>query len=124
MLGPGNDGPAKEALQAWPGGLQVGGGINDKNAKEWMDAGAEKVLHRKRHAQTVDLTIRQVIITSYLFPEGKFSQERLDAVLEALGGDKNKLVIDLSCRRRGEDSWFVAMNKWQTITDMEVNQGK
>jgi phosphoribosylformimino-5-aminoimidazole carboxamide ribonucleotide (ProFAR) isomerase len=49
---------------------------------------------------------------------------RLDAVLQALGGDKNKLVIDLSCRRRGEDSWFVAMNKWQTITDMEVNQGK
>jgi phosphoribosylformimino-5-aminoimidazole carboxamide ribotide isomerase len=44
--------------------------------------------------------------------------------LQALGGDKNKLVIDLSCRRRGEDSWFVAMNKWQTITDMEVNQGK
>lgn len=44
-------------------------------------------------------------------------------MLEALGGDKNKLVIDLSCRRRGEDSWYVAMNKWQTITDMEVNQG-
>jgi phosphoribosylformimino-5-aminoimidazole carboxamide ribotide isomerase len=47
MLGAGNDGPAKEALQAWPGGLQVGGGINDKNAKEWMDAGAEKVEHGK-----------------------------------------------------------------------------
>ncbi|EMT63951.1 1-(5-phosphoribosyl)-5-[(5- phosphoribosylamino)methylideneamino] imidazole-4-carboxamide isomerase [Fusarium odoratissimum] len=106
MLGPGNEGPAKEALEAWPGGLQVGGGINDKNAKEWLNAGAEKV-----------------IITSYLFPEGRFSQVRLDAVLQALGGDKNKLVIDLSCRRRGEDSWFVAMNKWQTITDMEVNQG-
>lgn len=124
MLGSGNDGPAKEALQAWPGGLQVGGGINDKNAKEWMDAGAEKVAHRKRLAKTVVLIIWQVIITSYLFPEGRFSQERLDAVLEALGGDKNKLVIDLSCRRRGEDSWFVAMNKWQTITDMEVNQGE
>ncbi|ESU13554.1 hypothetical protein FGSG_07313 [Fusarium graminearum PH-1] len=122
MLGSGNDGPAKEALQAWPGGLQVGGGINDKNAKEWMDAGAEKVAHRKRLAKTVVLIIWQVIITSYLFPEGRFSQERLDAVLEALGCDKNKLVIDLSCRRRGEDSWFVAMNKWQTITDMEVNQ--
>jgi hypothetical protein len=65
-----------------------------------------------------------VIITSYLFPEGRFSQERLDAVLAALGGDKSNLVIDLSCRRRGEDSWFVAMNKWQTITDMEVNQGR
>ena len=44
-------------------------------------------------------------------------------MLAALGGDKEKLVIDLSCRRRG-DTWFVAMNKWQTITDMEVNEGR
>jgi phosphoribosylformimino-5-aminoimidazole carboxamide ribotide isomerase len=57
-----------------------------------------------------------------LFPEGKFSQERLDTVLAALGGDKEKLVIDLSCRKKG-NTWFVAMNKWQTITDMEVNEG-
>jgi len=56
-----------------------------------------------------------------LFPNGRFSQERLDAVLVALGGDKEKLVIDLSCRRKGE-TWFVAMDKWQTITDMEVNE--
>ncbi|KHN99503.1 phosphoribosylformimino-5-aminoimidazole carboxamide ribotide isomerase [Metarhizium album ARSEF 1941] len=105
MLGPGNTESAKQALQAWPGHLQVGGSINDRNAKEWLDAGASKV-----------------IITSYLFPQGNFSQSRLDAVLEALGGDRSKLVIDLSCRRRGEDSWFVAMDKWQTVTDMEVNQ--
>jgi len=44
-------------------------------------------------------------------------------VLAALGGDKAKLVIDLSCRRK-ESTWYVAMNKWQTITDMEVNEGK
>lgn len=43
MLGPGNDQAAREALQAWPHGLQVGGGINDGNAKVWLDAGAEKV---------------------------------------------------------------------------------
>ncbi len=43
MLGPGNDKAAREALQAWPGRLQVGGGISDKNAQEWMEAGAEKV---------------------------------------------------------------------------------
>jgi len=43
MLGPGNDQAAREALAAWPGGLQVGGGIKDTNAKEWIDAGAEKV---------------------------------------------------------------------------------
>lgn len=45
-------------------------------------------------------------------------------MLAALGGDKSKLVIDLSCRRQGDsDKWVVAMNKWQTLTDMEVNQG-
>lgn len=43
MLGPGNDQASREALAAWPGGLQVGGGIKDTNAKEWIEAGAEKV---------------------------------------------------------------------------------
>ena len=63
-----------------------------------------------------------MIITSFLFPSGKFSLERLQSVLRTLDNDTNKLVIDLSCRRKGE-SWFVAMNKWQTLTDMELNQG-
>ncbi|EGX96779.1 phosphoribosylformimino-5-aminoimidazole carboxamide ribotide isomerase [Cordyceps militaris CM01] len=110
MLGPGNDEAAKQAIAAWPNGLQVGGGINDKNAGEWIAAGAEKVC-----------LFTQVIVTSFLFPGGQFSQIRLDSVLKVLGGDKEKLVIDLSCRRRGEGKWFVAMNKWQTITDMEVD---
>lgn len=105
MLGPGNEDAAKEALEAWPGNLQIGGGINDKNAAMWMERGASKV-----------------IVTSFLFPEGKFSQERLDAVLAALGGQTEHLVIDLSCRKKGDDKWFVAMDKWQTITDMEVNR--
>ncbi|KAF5873769.1 putative phosphoribosylformimino-5-aminoimidazole carboxamide ribotide isomerase protein [Botrytis fragariae] len=104
MLGPGNEEAAKQAVGEWKNGLQVGGGITDENAKQWIEWGAERV-----------------IITSFLFPNGKFSQERLDSVLESLGGDKEKLVIDLSCRRR-DDTWFVAMNKWQTITDMEVNE--
>ncbi|KAI0677479.1 Phosphoribosylformimino-5-aminoimidazole carboxamide ribotide isomerase [Trametes maxima] len=101
-LGPGNDRAAKEALATWPGGLQIGGGITAENAREWLDAGASKV-----------------IVTSYLFPEGKFSLERLKAVSTAVG--KDRLVVDVSCRRRG-DKWLVAMNKWQTITDMEVGE--
>ncbi|KAF2750298.1 Phosphoribosylformimino-5-aminoimidazole carboxamide ribotide isomerase [Sporormia fimetaria CBS 119925] len=104
MLGPGNDAAAREALAAWPGGLQVGGGITEQNAREWMEAGAEKV-----------------IITSYLFPSSTFSQPRLSAILAALDNDKTKLVIDLSCRRK-DDKWFVATNKWQTITDFELNK--
>ena len=47
---------------------------------------------------------------------------RLQFVLASLGNDKNKLVVDLSCRRRG-GTWFVAMNKWQTITEMEITKG-
>ncbi|RMZ89908.1 hypothetical protein DV736_g2863, partial [Chaetothyriales sp. CBS 134916] len=92
MLGPGNEDAAKEALAEWPGRLQVGGGITDANAKQWIDSGAER-----------------------------FSLERLQKVLDVLGGDKEKLVIDLSCRRRGS-TWFVAMNKWQTITEIEITK--
>ncbi|KAJ7368302.1 Phosphoribosylformimino-5-aminoimidazole carboxamide ribotide isomerase [Mycena albidolilacea] len=101
-LGSGNDAAARDALSAWPGGLQIGGGINDTNAQGWLDAGASKV-----------------IVTSYLFPDAKFSLERLKALSAAVG--KDRLVVDVSCRKRG-DGWFVAMNKWQDITDMEVNE--
>ena len=62
-------------------------------------------------------------MTSYLFPDGRFSSDRLGAVLDALEQDKTKLVIDLSCRRQ-DSKWVVAMNKWQTLTDMEVNESK
>ncbi|KAJ7682804.1 hypothetical protein DFH06DRAFT_1162196 [Mycena polygramma] len=101
-LGPGNDAAARDALSSWPGGLQIGGGINDKNAQEWLDAGASKV-----------------IVTSYLFPDARFSLEHLESLAAAIG--KDRLVVDVSCRTRG-DGWFVAMNKWQDITDMEVSQ--
>ncbi|KAL0579678.1 Enzyme that catalyzes the fourth step in the histidine pathway [Marasmius crinis-equi] len=101
-LGPGNDEAARSALAAWPGGLQIGGGINQENAQSWINAGASKV-----------------IVTSYLFPSGRFSLERLKAVSSAVG--KDRLVVDVSCRRRG-DQWLVAMNKWQDITDMEVSR--
>ncbi|KAJ7700089.1 Phosphoribosylformimino-5-aminoimidazole carboxamide ribotide isomerase [Mycena rosella] len=101
-LGPGNDAAASDALASWPGGLQIGGGINDKNAQEWLDAGASKV-----------------IVTSYLFPDARFSLKRLEALSHAVG--KERLVVDESCRKRG-DAWFVAMNKWQEMTDLEVSR--
>ncbi|EFE40391.1 hypothetical protein TRV_04874 [Trichophyton verrucosum HKI 0517] len=104
-LGPGNDDAAIEALKAWPDGLHIAGGITDKNAQYWLDAGAEKV-----------------VVTSYLFPDAQFSIDRLQSILAAIGGDTSKLVLDLSCRKRG-NTWFVAMDKWQTVTNMEITQG-
>ncbi len=58
MLGPGNEDAAEEALAAWPGGLQIGGGITDVNAGEWMERGAEKVGD--------PLLLRRCLLSSYL----------------------------------------------------------
>ena len=101
MLGPRNEIAAKEALAAWPGGLQIGGGINAANARAWLDAGAS-----------------HVIVTSSLFDSsGKFLPHALEEISQSCGAEK--LVIDLSCRRSG-DGWTVAMNRWQTLTDLAV----
>ena len=100
-LGPNNDEAASLALESWPGHLQVGGGINPSNAAEWIAKGASKV-----------------IVTSYLFPSCRFDPARLHQMERAAGG-KNRLVVDVSCRRR-QGKWIVAMNKWQDLTDMEV----
>jgi phosphoribosylformimino-5-aminoimidazole carboxamide ribotide isomerase len=106
MLGSGNDAEALSALRAWPGGMQVGGGLDDSNIRPYLDAGAS-----------------HVIITSWLFPLGVLSLERL-ARISALAG-KERLVVDLSCRRRNGsdgrgDGWFVATNRWQTVTDVRI----
>lgn len=61
-----------------------------------------------------------MIVTSYLFPEGKFALDRLEDLEKKVG--KEKLIVDISCRRR-EDGWVVAMNGWKTLTDMWVTQG-
>jgi len=100
-LGPGNDDAACEALAAWPGGLQLGGGITAGNAMQWIDAGAS-----------------HVIVTSVLFDrDGRFLPDQLKAVVKAV--DKKRLVIDLSCRKT-DRGWTVAMNRWQTLTDLDV----
>ncbi|KAJ2557592.1 Enzyme that catalyzes the fourth step in the histidine pathway [Coemansia sp. RSA 1933] len=103
MLGPNNEQAAMKALAAWPDAMQVGGGINADIAQLWVDRGASKV-----------------IVTSWLFVNGRFSRTRLDAMEQSVG--RNRLVVDLSCRRREDRSWVVAMDRWQTLTDMVVDQ--
>lgn len=100
-LGPGNDAAAREALAAWPGGLQLGGGITEANAAGWLAAGAS-----------------HVIVTSALFDaDGKFLEDSLRSLVRKIGRDK--LVIDLSCRR-SPGGWTVAMNRWQTLTELAL----
>ncbi|KAJ1720303.1 Enzyme that catalyzes the fourth step in the histidine pathway [Coemansia erecta] len=103
MLGPNNREAAQLALATWPGGMQVGGGITAENAAEWLALGAAKV-----------------IVTSWLFPDAQFSEERLKRLCSLVGRDR--LVVDLSCRRR-DGCWVVAMDRWQTLTDMAVDEG-
>lgn len=101
MLGPGNEIPAREALKAFPGGMQIGGGINLENAQNWLDAGAS-----------------HVIVTSWVFREGTLDEGRLKSLVAKIG--KHRLVLDLSCRRRAED-YFVVTDRWQKFTDLKVN---
>lgn len=101
MLGGGNEEAALSALKAYPGGLQVGGGITADNAKKYIDAGAS-----------------HVIVTSYIFHDGKLDTDRLKKLIAAVG--KEHLVIDLSCRTR-DDKWFVVTDQWTKFSDFEVN---
>jgi phosphoribosylformimino-5-aminoimidazole carboxamide ribotide isomerase len=102
MLGPGSEEAALSALSAYPGGLQVGGGINDANALSYLDAGAS-----------------HVIVTSYIFIDSNLSYERVRS-LSALVGP-SRLVIDLSCRRVPDGSYHVAINRWQTIVPTKLD---
>ena len=101
LLGKGNEEAAKSAVRAFPNGLQIGGGIRPENAVEYLEAGAS-----------------HVIVTSYLFEsDGTFSETKLESMVKAAG--REKLVIDLSCKATAA-GWTVAMNRWQTLTTLEV----
>jgi phosphoribosylformimino-5-aminoimidazole carboxamide ribotide isomerase len=101
MLGGGNEQAAVEALEAYPGGLQIGGGITADNASLYLEKGAS-----------------HVIVTSYIFRDGELSMDNLRRIVAEVG--KDRLVIDLSCRQSG-DSWYVATNQWKTLSSFEVN---
>ncbi|HSY74027.1 MAG TPA: phosphoribosylformimino-5-aminoimidazole carboxamide ribotide isomerase [Dongiaceae bacterium] len=102
MLGVGNESEARAALAAFPGGLQIGGGINSTNARGWLDAGAS-----------------HVIVTSWVFREGRIDWERLGELVKTIG--KERLVLDLSCRKSGEN-YFVVTDRWQKFTELVVNE--
>ena len=92
---------AMQALQAYPGGMQIGGGITAENAQEYLDAGAS-----------------HVIVTSYVFKDGVFHEERLKKLVDAVG--KEHVVLDLSCRKK-DGQFYVVTNRWQKFTEMVLS---
>lgn len=93
---------ALEALRAYPGGLQVGGGITVENAREYLDAGAS-----------------HVIVTSYVFQNGTISFENLYRLVDTVG--RKKLVLDLSCRKK-EGRYYIVTDRWQKYTKVALSE--
>lgn len=91
---------ALEALKAYPGGLQIGGGITAQNAEEYIKAGAS-----------------HVIVTSYVFRDGKINYDNLSKLEKAVGAEH--IVLDLSCRKKGDD-YIIVTDRWQKETQEKV----
>ncbi len=101
-LGSGNTEAAKLALTTYPGGLQMGGGINDTNAREWLLQGASGV-----------------IVTSFLFSESVFHPDKLEKLSQVLL--PSQLIIDLSCRKI-EGSYWVMTDRWKNKSNFEITE--
>ncbi|HEX9715197.1 MAG TPA: phosphoribosylformimino-5-aminoimidazole carboxamide ribotide isomerase [Desulfurivibrionaceae bacterium] len=102
MLGPGNEAAATAALRAFPGGLQLGGGITAANAAHWLDQGASAV-----------------IVTSAVFKDGQVHEDRLKELVRVVG--RERLVLDLSCRKKG-DAYYIVTDRWQKFTQVTVSE--
>ena len=94
---------AMGALRAYPGGMQIGGGITAENAGVYLDAGAS-----------------HVIVTSYVFRDGKIDLERLRLLSERVG--KKQLVLDLSCRKSADGAYYIVTDRWQKFTRVQVTE--
>jgi phosphoribosylformimino-5-aminoimidazole carboxamide ribotide isomerase len=94
------------ALRAYPQGLQVGGGITAENAPSFIKEGAAAV-----------------IVTSYVFRDGRIDYENLDRLVRAVG--REHLVLDLSCRYRDDPErgfgYYIVTDRWQKFTDERVS---
>jgi phosphoribosylformimino-5-aminoimidazole carboxamide ribotide isomerase len=101
MLGEGNESAAIEALEAYPKGLQIGGGINDINAPVWIQRGAQRV-----------------IVTSFIFEEGQLVHDKLHQVADAVG--RENLVFDLSCAWN-DGNYVVMSDRWQRATNLRID---
>lgn len=93
---------AEKALMEYPGGLQIGGGITDENAESFLKQGAS-----------------HVIVTSFVFKNGKIHYDNLNRLVQVTG--KDRLVLDLSCRKK-DGEYFIVTDRWQKFTDTRITK--
>lgn len=93
---------AVKALQTYKGGMQIGGGITDKNAEEYILAGAS-----------------HIIVTSYVFSDGKICYNNLNRLNSAVG--REHICLDVSCRMRN-GKYYVVTDRWQKFTDVVLDE--
>ena len=93
---------AVKALQTYKGGMQIGGGITDKNAEEYILAGAS-----------------HIIVTSYVFSAGKICYNNLNRLNSAVG--REHICLDVSCRMRN-GKYYVVTDRWQKFTDVVLDE--
>lgn len=94
---------AFEALRAWPGGMQLGGGVTTDNAREYLDEGAS-----------------HVIVTSSVFKDGELDEDRLQALVQLVG--RQRLVLDLSCRVKEDGRYYVVTDRWQRFSSLALSE--
>ena len=94
---------AMSALKAFPGGMQLGGGVTTENAMMYLDAGAS-----------------HVIVTSFVFRNGALDQERLLELVKMIG--KDKIVLDLSCRKKDNGMYYVVTDRWQKWSNLALTE--
>lgn len=90
------------ALQAYPGGLQIGGGMTDRNAGFFLEQGAS-----------------HIIVTSFVFKSGRIDYGNLEKIAAVTG--KERLVLDLSCRKK-EDAYYIVTDRWQKFTGVQLTE--
>ena len=88
------------ALNAYPGGLQIGGGMTDRNARFFLEQGAS-----------------HIIVTSFVFRDGRIDSKNLESIAAVTG--KEHLVLDLSCRKK-EDAYYIVTDRWQKFTGVQL----
>lgn len=101
-LGPNNEEAALDALRGWPKGMQIGGGVTSENAKSYINAGAS-----------------HVIVTSFVFKDGKINYDNLKSLVEAIG--KENIVLDLSCKEK-DGEYYIVTDRWQNWTDVKITK--